>query len=67
VDLEGAMAAGRLAKQLICVALFGWALWLAARDGHSFVGVFNRLLDSIFVGVLRKWREAWVTSTRALQ
>lgn len=41
------------------VALFLWSLWLAAQLGYSFVGVFNRRVDEIFVGVLRKWRAAW--------
>jgi inner membrane protein len=34
------------------------ALWLATRRGDSFVGVFNRRADDIFVRVLRKWRDA---------
>ena len=34
------------------------ALWLAVRRGDSFVGVFNRWADDIFVRVLRKWRDA---------
>lgn len=34
------------------------ALWLAVRRGDSFVGVFNRRADEIFVRVLRKWRGA---------
>jgi hypothetical protein len=42
-------------NRLITVALFGWALWLAVRRGDSFVGVFNRRVDRVFVGVLRKW------------
>ena len=37
-----------------CV-LFVWALWLAIERGHSVIGVFNRRIDSVFVGVLRKW------------
>jgi len=44
-------------NQLISVTLFGWALWLAVQRGHSVVGVFNRRVDGIFVGVLRKWRD----------
>jgi inner membrane protein len=35
-----------------------WALFLAIRYNHSFVGVFNRKLDAIFVGTLRKWHVA---------
>jgi|SRR5579862_8039653 len=36
-------------------ALLAWAFWLAIRHGDSFVGVFNRRWDQVFVGVLRKW------------
>jgi len=46
-------------NKLIFITLFARALVLAARLGHSFVGVFNRRGDRIFVGVLRKWRDAW--------
>ncbi len=46
-------------NKLIFVGLFGWAMWLATGVGHSFVGVFNRRLDAVFVGVLRKWRGSW--------
>lgn len=42
----------------LAVAAFGLNLWLALRFGHSFVGVFNRRLDAVFVGVLRKWQSA---------
>ncbi len=37
------------------VILLLWALWLATRRGHSFVGVFNRRLDTVVVPVLEKW------------
>ena len=37
-------------------AIFLWALWLGAKRGDSFVGVFNRRLNNIFCAVLRKWR-----------
>ena len=33
--------------------------WLAVRLGYSFVGVFNRWLDKVFVRVLCKWNDAW--------
>jgi|ERR1043166_666807 ABC-type cobalamin transport system permease subunit len=50
-------------NRIIGVVLFLWALWWSARRDDSFVGVFNRRLDAIFVGVLHKWRrqlaEAW--------
>lgn len=42
-------------NRLISVALFGWALWLPVKSGHSVVGVFNRRADAVLVGVLRKW------------
>ncbi len=42
-------------NQLLTVCLFAWALWLAVQRGYSFVGVFSRRLDRIFVEVLRKW------------
>lgn len=45
-------------NRLLTVGLFLWALWLAAPIGHSVVGVFNRRLDGVVVGVLKKWREA---------
>ncbi len=47
-------------NRILSAALFLWALWWAAKLGHSFVGVFNRRVDGIFVGVLRKWRDALV-------
>jgi hypothetical protein len=42
-------------NRLLTVCLFAWALWLAVRLGYSFVGVFSKRLDQVFVGVLRKW------------
>jgi hypothetical protein len=42
-------------NRLLTVGLFVWALWLAVQLGYSFVGVFNRRLDKIFVEVLSKW------------
>jgi hypothetical protein len=44
----------------ISVVLFAWTLWIAAKRGHSFIGVFNWRVDKIFVGVLQKWRSALV-------
>src|SRR5512133_2008218 len=40
------------------VIVFVWGLFVAVRVGHSFVGVFNRRADAVFVGVLRKWHAA---------
>lgn len=42
-------------NRVLSVWLFGWALCLAVQRGYSFVGVFSRRLDRIFVAVLRKW------------
>jgi inner membrane protein len=42
-------------NRLLTVCLFAWALWLAVPRGYSFVGVFSRRLDRVFVEVLRKW------------
>jgi len=44
----------------LSVALFLWALWLPLRLGHSVVGVFSRRADQVFIGVVRKWHDAWV-------
>lgn len=43
-------------NRIISVALFLWALWLSSGRSDSFVGVFNRRVDKVFLGVLRKWR-----------
>lgn len=51
-------------NRLLSVSLFVWALWLAVRLGHSFVGVFNRRLDQVFVAVLRKWHATLVAKFR---
>lgn len=45
-------------NRVITVTLLLWALWLASRRNDSLVGVFSRRADAIFVGVLRKWRNA---------
>jgi inner membrane protein len=42
-------------NRALTVLLYGWVLYLAVRQGDSFVGVFSRRLDAVFVGVLRKW------------
>lgn len=42
-------------NRLVFVATFAGTIWLALREGHSPVGVFNRRADAVFVGVLRKW------------
>jgi len=33
-----------------------WSLWMAVKRGDSFVGVFNRRADKVFVATLQKWR-----------
>jgi hypothetical protein len=43
-------------NRVITVALFFWALWISSGRKDSFVGVFNRRLDGVFLGVLHKWR-----------
>ncbi len=50
-------------NRLISVALFAGCLGLAVQQGHSLVGVFNRRVDSVVVGVLRKW---WASLAHAL-
>jgi len=42
-------------NRLLTIGLFAWALRLAVPRGSSFVGVFSRRLDRIFVQVSRKW------------
>jgi len=41
--------------QALTWVLLIWSLGLAVRRGDSFVGVFNRWADEIFVKVLRQW------------
>lgn len=43
-------------NRYLSVALLGWAFCLAVQRGYSFVGVFSRCLDLVFVQLLRKWR-----------
>jgi len=45
-------------NRYFAAALFLWSLWLPVSLGHSVVGVFNRRVDRVFVGVLRKWHTA---------
>jgi len=53
-------------NRYLTVGLFLWALWLPVRLGYSVVGVFNRRADQVFVGVLRKWHDAWVQRRQGL-
>ncbi len=52
-------------NQLIFVAIFAAALWLATKKGFSFVEIFSRRLDAVFVGTLQKWRGKFFTGKRA--
>jgi inner membrane protein len=45
-------------NRVITVTLFLWALWMSSSRKDSFVGVFNRRADAIFLDVLHKWRAA---------
>jgi inner membrane protein len=42
-------------NQTVFVTIFVVSLWLAVKRGYSFVEVISARLDTIFVGVLRKW------------
>jgi len=44
---------------VISIVLFVWAMALAIQRGDSFIGVFNRRADAVFVGKLREWRDSW--------
>jgi hypothetical protein len=43
-------------NQSIFLVVFLVALWLAARRGYSFLELAGRRVDTVFVGVLQKWR-----------
>jgi inner membrane protein len=43
-------------NQILFAVLLLTELWLATRRGYSFVEIFNRKLDKIFVEVLQKWK-----------
>jgi LexA-binding, inner membrane-associated putative hydrolase len=45
-------------NRLLTAILLFCALWMGAKRGDTVVGVFNRRLDRIVVGVLQKWRLA---------
>jgi len=52
-------------NRILSVVMFLWSLKIAVRLGYSFVGVFNRRLDEMFVAVLRKWNtslKAWLAA-----
>lgn len=43
-------------NQSVFLVVFLVALWLAARRGYSFLELAGRRVDTVFVGVLQKWR-----------
>ena len=43
-------------NRYLSAALLLCCLWMAAKRGDSFVGVFNRRVDAVCSGVLGKWR-----------
>ena len=45
-------------NRIVSVLAFVGSIWVARRTGHSFVGVFNRRTDRVFVDVLRGWELA---------
>ncbi|PYK62082.1 MAG: hypothetical protein DME21_07270 [Verrucomicrobia bacterium] len=55
---KGQWALDAWPNRLLSAALFCWMLWLGAGLGHSVVGVFNCRADAVFIGVLRRWRQA---------
>ncbi len=42
-------------NQSIFIVLLATSLWLAVKRGYSFVEIFSRRADEVFVQVLRKW------------
>ncbi len=46
-------------NQTVFLAVFVLALWQATRRGYSFVELISQRLDSVFVSVLCKWRDAF--------
>jgi len=45
-------------NQSIFLALFALSLWVATKRGYSFVELFGREADAMFVATLRKWKAA---------
>lgn len=43
-------------NKLIFVGLLGASFWVATQRGYSFVELFSRKGDAVFVSTLRKWR-----------
>ncbi len=53
-------------NRILSVALFIFCVHVAVNKGDSFVGVFNRRLDQIFVSVLRNWKNKWLGNFRQI-
>jgi hypothetical protein len=49
---------------VITAALFAWAMALAFKRGDSFVAVFSRWADAIFLKVTRGWCESLVRAVK---
>jgi hypothetical protein len=67
---KGQWALDAWPNRVLAVCLFGWSLWLAVQRGYSFVGVFSRRFDQVFVRVLRKWHNdfaAWRKHSQQLK
>jgi hypothetical protein len=47
-------------NRIFSVALFVCCIQVALKKGDSFVGVFNRRLDQIFVSTLSNWNLTWL-------
>jgi hypothetical protein len=61
---EGQLRLDGWFNRCLAATLFLWSLWLPVSLGHSVVGVFNRRVDRVLVGVLRKWHTALAKRTQ---
>jgi hypothetical protein len=43
-------------NRIFSVVLFGFCIHVGIKKGYSFIAVFNRRIDEIFVSILRKWK-----------
>ncbi len=62
---KGQWALDAWPNRMLAVFLFAWCLRLAAKRGDSFVGVFNRQVDHVFVAVLRGWWDKWTDDSKS--
>ena len=44
-------------NEVIYIVLLAISFWVAVKRGHSFIEVFSRRLDAVFVKVLRQWQQ----------